>query len=198
MATPEQRSKGLNWYAEAYETAVRFAQAYGHSVEVSAGVIAATSPNNSWRANVKLAERILKTGDTSRGYFRVGLAKCERILNGEDPEIVLTSKTYFKVTNFYRGILSRGTQGVCVDRHAWDIYTGTRHTEDKSVGLPIRPQVAGKRYADAVAAYEQAAREISAQEGIELSGCEVQAVTWIVWRRQFWSDGAFDVQEEDN
>jgi hypothetical protein len=194
-ATPEQLARGREWYAEAYRTAQTFSVYYGVSIETAAGVLAATSPNNSWRANVKLAERILSTGDTSRGYFKTGLAKARRILDGENPETVFASKVYFKVANFYRAILSRGTNGVCVDRHAWDIYTGVRHTEDKSTGLPVRPQVAGKRYAEAMEAYNLAAAILSEREGRPVSGCEVQAVTWIVWRRRYWSEGAFDVEE---
>lgn len=193
-ATDAQRSNGLAWYTEAYNTAQAFAQAYNVTLAQAAGVLAATSPNNSWRANVALAERILKTRDTSAGYFRTGLDKAQRILNGEDPAHVFESRTYFKVANFYRAILSKGRDGVCVDRHAWDVATGQRHTELKGTDLPVRPNVAGSRYRLAQDAYEQAAQILTEREGREISGCEVQAVTWIAWRRRFWNEGAFDTE----
>jgi hypothetical protein len=197
-ATDSQRERGMAWYDDANRTARRMATQYGVSLEVAAGVIAATSPNNSWAGNVKVAERILATGDTTQGYLGVGLSKARRILDGEDVESVLTSRTYFKVLNFYRGIVSRGTDGVCVDRHAWDVATGTRHADKAHLAseeTPLRPSVSGKRYSVAVETYNAAASEISRIEGRTVSACEVQAVTWIVWRARYWSEGAFDVQE---
>ena len=129
----------------------------------------------------------------------MGLAKAARILAGESPEAVFESRTYYKVANFYRGIMSNGREGVCVDRHAWDVYTGIRHCDSahESTTLPVRPNVAGKRYMEAHAAYTEAAQIISEREGREVSGCEVQAVTWIVWRRRYWGEGAFDYKPEE-
>jgi hypothetical protein len=199
-ATPEQLAAGSDWYSEAYATAERFAAAYGVTLEVAAGVIAATSPNNSWVSNVGVAERILfhrSAAYTYRGYLGTGLAKARRILDGEDPETVLASATYYKVLNFYRGIITRGRDGVCVDRHAYDVATGTRHTDEKhraSEVTPLRPKVSGKRYVEAAQAYESAAAILSEREGRHISGCEVQAVTWVVWRRRFWSEEAFTVR----
>jgi hypothetical protein len=201
-ATPAQFDKGTGWYRAARVIALQFAYKYDVSVEVAAGVIAATSPNNSWTANLKVAEKILfhrSAEYTHRGYLGTGLAKARRILAGESPETALESKTYYKVLNFYRGIMSGGVEGVCVDRHAYDIATGQRHTEDRTGGvdLPVRPNVSGKRYREVAQAYYDAARLLSIEEGRVITGCEVQAVTWIVQRDRFWSDGAFDPQAEE-
>lgn len=197
-ATDDQMAEGMAWYVEAYWTAYRFAQAYGVTLEQSAGVIAATSPNNSWVCNLMVAERILSTGDTSRGYLKIGLAKARRILDGESPEDVLTSKDAFKVLNFYRGIVSAGQDGICIDRHAWDVYTGIRHADIKgrtNADMPLRPRVAGKRYLTVAEAYVEAARILSERTGRDITACMVQSVTWVTWRERFWSTEAFKVRE---
>jgi hypothetical protein len=198
-ATDAQMDEGMAWYGEAHATAQRFSEAYGVTLEMAAGVIAATSPNNSWVCNVMVAERILSTRDTSRGYLKIGLAKAQRILDGEAPADVLASKNAFKVLNFYKGIVSNGRDGICIDRHAWDVYTGIRHTDIKGredASIPVRPRVAGKRYWEVAQAYEEAAEILSARLGSEITACIVQSVTWVAWRERYWSTTAFKVKVE--
>src|SRR6478735_1435152 len=138
-ATPEQLSGALDWYADANRVAAALAVKNDVSLSVAAGVIAALSPLNSWGANVNLAARFLEAGGLTSGYLKVGLAKAARILAGEDVLTVLASD---KVRNFYLCIVSAGeTDGVCVDRHAYDIAVNTRHTD------ATRPGLTGKRYA---------------------------------------------------
>ena len=195
-ATDAHRERGRVWYAKAHETAHRLAQSYGVTPTVAAGVIAAMSPNTSWRANVTLATRILERGDASRGGLPNSLARAQRILDGEDPSEVFESSTYQKVATFSLGIITNGREGVCIDRHAWDVFTGIRHGDKASDRLPTRPKVAGKRYVEAAAAYNEAAAILSEREGREISGCEVEAVTWLAWRRRYWGEGAFDVEDD--
>lgn len=198
-ATASQMEEGLNWYGEAHDLAHEFAERYSVTFEMAAGVIAAMSPNASWVTNVAMAESIL--AGSPKGLAN-GVAKCERILNGEAPETVLASDTYFKVLNFYYSITSRGIAGITIDRHAWDVYTGIRHA-DKSgaetsrqggAPLPIRPKVAGKRYVEAAQAYEEAAEILSAR-GESVTAGIVQSVTWVVWRERYWSKNAYKIVE---
>lgn len=181
QATPEQIAQGAEWYAEAHGIAVRFADTYGVSVSVAAGVIAALSPNNSWGANVRLAERYIAAGGLDAGYFRQGLAKARRILDGEDPVSVLNG---LKVTNFYLSILTEGREGICIDRHAASLAAGVRQTE----GIHLTP----KQYAAYADAYRRAHR-ILVREGHAVTVAQVQSVTWKLWRNKFWSEGAFDL-----
>lgn len=173
---------GLAWYATAHTVAQRVALATGHSTEIAVGVIAATSPRMGWGPNVRLAHRILSTGDTSQGYLKNGLASARRILDGADPLEVLRSR---KVSNFYRAIISRGADGIVIDRHALDIAHNQRVEGD-------RPSPTERQY-DAIAEYYRRAADALARDGWAISPAQVQAVTWLAWRNRFWSDGAFDL-----
>lgn len=181
-ATDEQVQAGMDWYSTAADVAERIALATGHSVETAVGVIAATSPRMGWGPNVRMAHRILSTGDTSRGYLKVGLRASERILQGEDPLDVLRSR---KVSNFYRAIVSRGADGIVIDRHALDIAHNERIEGD-------RPSPTDAQY-DRIAKHYRLAADALARQGWLLSPSQVQAVTWLTWRRRFWGEGAFDL-----
>lgn len=187
LASAEHRTAGLDWYAVANDTAKEFAATYGVTVEVAAGVIAATSPLNSWGANVKIARRMIQSGGTlDSGYLGVGLAKARRIMAGEDVLSVLTSD---KVRAFYNNIVSRGMSAdVTIDRHAFDIAVNVRHNDD------TRPNIGKARYRETVEVYRRAARILSREAGEEISAAQVQAITWVAWRARYWSEGAFDVK----
>jgi hypothetical protein len=183
QATVDEIVVHASWYGEARNIAETFAERFETTPEIAAGVIAATSPLNSWGANVRLAERILEAGGLTSGYLSTGLAKATRILNGEDVETVLNG---LKTVNFYRSIISGGIEGVCIDRHAWSLAVNVRYAEGNI------PSLTGKRYGLAVTAYENAARILSKEYGIQLTAAMVQSVTWMLWRRKFWSEGAWD------
>ena len=184
-ATPDQIDTGLNWYSEAYHIAGSLALDYGTTREIAAGVLAALSPLNSWQSNVNLATRFLAAGGLDAGYLSTGLAKARAILAGTPVLEVLTSP---KVQSFYACILTRGvTESVCVDRHALDAAMNVRHTDE------TRPEIRGKRYADAAEAYRRAAVIIS-KEGQVVSAAQLQAIVWVTWRQRWWSVGAFDVR----
>lgn len=186
-ATPAQIAAGLDWYADAHRVAGALATRYGVTLEVSAGVIAALSPLNSWGANVNLATRFLDAGGLTSGYLGDGLRKAARILAGEHVEDVLTSP---KVAAFYAGIVTNGaTDIVCVDRHAMDIADNERRTDG------TRPKITGKRYAAYAETYQRAARIISREIGETISAAQIQAITWKTWRNRYWAEGAFDRHE---
>ncbi len=165
---------GIDWYADARESAAELAQRHGYSVEVAAGVISALSPLNEWSKNLRDADRVL--GGNFTGCLGVSLDKARRIMAGEDIVSVLHAD---KTVNFYLSILSAGKEGVCVDRHAFDIAVGFR-SPDKNRSI-------GKRlYRDIAAAYTLAA-DIITSEGLPVTPAEVQSVTWEEHRRE-WKD----------
>lgn len=166
-------SAGIDWYAEAYGIAESYAERFDVSVEQAAGIIAALSPQQAWTQNVRSAERFLAT--RASVHTKVNMAKCERILAGEDVWTVLNAD---KTRNFWLGIVSRGAEGVCIDRHAIDIALGVRHTEAS------RPTLGKRLYAAAADAYRVAA-DMLAGEGAILSPAELQAVTWAEHVRRY-------------
>lgn len=183
-ADDAQLADGLAWYATAADVAEQVAILTGRPFDVAVGVIAATSPRMGWGPNVKLASRILQTGDTSRGYLKNGLRSAARILEGEDPLAVLTAR---KTANFYRAIVSRGADGIVIDRHALDIAHNFRIEGD-------RPSPTERQY-DAVAEHYRRAAVVLAKQGFPgITASQVQAVTWLTWRRRYWGAGAFDLR----
>jgi hypothetical protein len=178
-ATPEQIAQGMAWYADAAGIAADFSRRYGYTLDQCAGVIAALSPMNSWGNNVRLAERFLKEGGLTSGYLTKMLAKGRAILGGAPLADVLTSN---KISAFAECILSAGnTRAVCVDRHAQDIALDIRHTDS------ARPALGKRAYALIADAYR------AAGDTLGVSPARVQAITWVTWRRRYWSEGAFDL-----
>lgn len=159
-------SEDIDWYPQAYGIAENLGIVYGVTTEQAAGIIAALSPQQGWAHNVRSAERFLATG--ARVHTESNMGKCRRILAGEDILAVLHAD---KTQNFYLGIVSQGAEGVCIDRHSWDVAVGVRNTEKS------RPAIGKRLYAAAAQAYRDAAAILNA-EGAIVSPAELQSVTW--------------------
>ncbi len=175
-STEAQIEAGLNWYSDALGISEDIADAWGLSTERVAGIIAALSPQNSYGANLNLARRFVASGGTlDRGYLGLGLGKARDIWNGADVVETLNAP---KTVNFFRSIISGGTEGVCIDRHAYALAYLTRDE---------LPKLTPKRYAFVASAYVRAAERVQ-----DATPAQVQAVTWVTWRQRYWSEGAFD------
>lgn len=183
-ATNEQRNAGAEWYRDAYTITVALAERHGYTVEQVAGVIAALSPLKSWGDNVNLAARAIRGGRLDSGAFKNSVDKVNKILAGIPAHEVLGGN---KVRAFWHCIASAGqTTAVCVDRHAFDAATNTRHTDE------TRPRLSDKRYREIADAYIRAAEILSRESGVLITPSAVQATVWLVWRAKFWAEGAFD------
>lgn len=169
-ATDVEIEAGRYWYTEANELAWTISGEGG--VEMAAGVIAALSPRMPWGRNKELAVRAFADGHAS-GTLGNSVRAANRILAGEDPLEVLKGD---KVRNFYLSILG-GTDSVTIDRHALEVYLGKRFKDAE------RPAVGKRLYREASAAYVQAAR-IQVASTYPLTPVQVQAITWLVWRRK--------------
>jgi hypothetical protein len=182
-ATPAEIAEGIQWYRDAHEFAASLAAKNGTTVNVAAGVIAALSPLNSWAANKKLAERFMAAGGLHVGYLSLGLSKARDILAGAPIEETLNGQ---KTRNFYRSIITSGVEGVCIDRHAYSLAVNVRLLENNM------PNIKGKRYDTVVDCYNRAAKILSQEYGIPFTAAQTQSVVWVLWRKKFWSEGAFD------
>lgn len=180
MASEAEKAEGRDWYPRANRIASAISASYQRrcGIETAAGVLAALSPNNRWDKNVRDAEALTKVicagGDPDSvkvSTFNKNKKKAVEILSGEHPLNVLGG---LKVRSFYQCIL--GNDAVCVDGHAYSIWTGQRVPTTKT------PSISEKLYEKIETDYRLAAEQISSITGECYTAREVQAITWVVWR----------------
>jgi hypothetical protein len=182
-ASEAEVQEGKAWYSTAFDTANAIACRYDLTIDAVAAIIAALSPNNRWHRNVADAEALIRVhcigGDIDAikvSTYGGNKKKAIRILNGEAPLDVLGG---YKVRAFYNCIASFRSCDVCVDGHAFAIWTGQRITTTKT------PKISAKLYAEISEDYRRAANVINAVTGSCYTASQVQAITWVVWRNLF-------------
>lgn len=159
--------EGMDWYQDAHDIGVSFAEESGIEPIQAIGIIAALSPNTAWFDNIRIARRVCG-GDMS-GHMGNPLSKCEAILNGADPLDVLGGR---KVRSFYTNMLLPTRPGhVTVDRHMIDLITGERGTINQK--LLDRPGV----YQRTAGMFRAAARREAVLPH------QMQAVVWCQHRK---------------
>jgi hypothetical protein len=189
-ASTADRADGVTWYPRARALARELDPA---DPVRGAAVIAVLSPMLAWPRNVKLAREAyaimrpyLGTVHpfaspamlASRlGCLRGSATKAFRILAGEAPENVVGGQ---KVTSFFNNIVDPAADpGVTVDRHAIDIAFGKVMSDDER-----SKAIAGKNGYDNLAKlYKNASKVLSKELGVYITPNQVQAVTWVYWRR---------------
>ena len=164
-ATEQDKSEGIEWYPNAHA----FARTVGsRSVKRGAGIIAALSPQTSWPENKRLA--LQASSGRITGHTRRNCEKATDCRRGYDPLEVLGGR---KVRAFYALILDpTNAYDVVIDRHAFDVAIGY---ETDNLARKVLERVGG--YDFIADAYRKAAANL----GILPS--EVQATTWLTWRR---------------
>ena len=183
LATPEEKRDGIVWYANAYSDCNRIAIDRSVSVHIVTGVVAALSPNNKWDRNVVNARELIQAfvnGDDMDSVkvstYHTMKKKAWSILEDmPDHEGVIVLLNGQKIVSFYRNIM--GDDTCTVDGHAKNIYYGERHglTDDKT-------NVGKKEYKTISDAYVKAGKRVRVN-GRSLKAFEIQAITWVVWRR---------------
>ena len=181
-ADAQQIAAGMIWYETAHNEALKLSAEFSLSIEQTAGIIAALSPQVSWGFNLEWARAICERDRTQYG-LSLSQGRAEMIrYNPDIPPLDILGGP--KVRAFYACIESAGmTDTVCVDRHACDIATGLRGSFNSLTDRRIRI---------IQAAYVSAARRLAITGGPVLSAAQLQAITWITWRARYWSAGAFD------
>jgi hypothetical protein len=186
LASQTDIQAGIEWYDRAHKLGVRFIHAYeGLSLGQAVGVIAALSPNNKWERNCIDAEAMIKAWHYGADpntvkvcTFNKNKAKAAAILTLDDPSSVNIAAILNgrKVVAFFKSIMG-DKEAVCVDGHAYAIWLGERipTTQTPSIGVAL--------YADIARAYQLVAKRSYDLCGITLSATQVQAVTWVTYRR---------------
>lgn len=174
-ASNEEHKLGARWYSEALSIAESVADVAGayergtSCARYGAGILAALSPQRSWDANVDSAWLYAETGADPLACADQ-LRKCAALDAGADPVDVLGGR---KVRSFFANILRPEHAGaVTIDRHAVAILFGRNLSERET---KVLERVGAYQYCAGI--YRTAARRLG------VLPCELQAVTWLAWRR---------------
>lgn len=167
-ANAEDIRDGMEWYSDANAFAAILDP---KNVSRAAGIIAALSPMNGWENNKnKAAQLYRQNGDGTGCGLLTNVAKAVSIYGGRNALDVLKGD---KVRAFYSTIVEpSGDVSPVIDRHAFDIAVGMR-AGDKPKGILSRKGVYD--------AFADVYREAAVIAGI--GAPQMQAVTWVTWRR---------------
>jgi hypothetical protein len=177
QASDAERSAGMYWYETAHNDARAIAEKNGVTVQQACGVIAAISPGLEWGLNLIQANEFVRAFKAKRKLPQVGVygqknvIKAKRILQGENPYDVLPL-TGPKVRAFYYCISEPLTaESVCIDRHARCL--AYYKLSDRTATSIVRPA----EFRRLAAVYAQLASELG------LRPHQLQAITWVTWKR---------------
>ena len=180
LAGAAENADGKAWYGVAKSIAIVLADQYGVTTAQAVGVLAALSPRNKWSRNVVDAEALI-SAYVAAGSEQARLTKCCTFSANKEKAIkVLESgaETIPTILEILSGPKLRefasciaGLPDCCIDGHAWCIWQGSRVTlaDVPSIGVKLRREIK--------ADYAQAAADLG------LSASELQAITWVTWRR---------------
>lgn len=199
-AKPQDVAHGIAWYAEAYEECRIIAERYDLPVCVVAGVVAALSPNNRWTINIKNAADLINAfwngcamDSVSVSTYSAMKRKAWCILeqnvlfdsddrlykwteNDSTQEEIKAILNGRKIVCFYENIMGEDT--CTIDGHARNIaYNERVNLTDNKTNIGVR------EYANLQEAYRQAAKRCTVN-GRRFKAYELQAVTWVTWRKQ--------------
>jgi len=183
MATPEEKRDGVVWYARALADCMRIAEDTEVPLHIVVGVCAALSPNNRWDRNIDNTRDMVQAyinGDDIDSFkvstYHAMKRKAWSILDAmPDHDGVISILNGQKIVSFYRNIM--GDDTCTIDGHARNIYYSERH------GLTTDKTGVGKReYAEIQQAYVDAGKRVRFN-GRALKAFEMQAITWVAWRR---------------
>lgn len=184
LANRSEHSRGLAWYYVANEFAADLAKKYGLSLVVTAGIIAALSPENKWSQNTIDAEQLIVLGDkfTASTYSRNSDKALAFLHNDLDPvEHYIGDKKYSwrKAARFFENIISpEEITGVTIDRHSGRVAHGYNLSGDEALPYFSTP----KKYETTAKAY------FSLADDIGILPQELQAITWLAYRRLYVPD----------
>jgi hypothetical protein len=197
LAGQDEIQQGRFWYQQASDFAHRLVNAYGCSYYQAAGVIAALSPNQSWELNQRAADITISAWSQGvdpcsiegvpaypvmRGKAAYILNHCGSVTDNftttYNTDLIESTLNGPKITSFFRCITGIQNE-VCVDGHALSVYLGQRIPTSRT------PKISQALYAAVQRSYQLVASRSYDLIGEILTPAQVQAVTWIVYRRLY-------------
>jgi hypothetical protein len=151
-----------------------------------AGIIAALSPNNKWESNIIDAEIMLRAWAAEIDYSQVKVStysnnkdKAATILDCQlNRDQIVKVLRGNKTVAFFLCIANDGDSDTpCIDGHAYNIWNGTVSN------LKEVPTLGIKTFQHIQDSYRDAAKIITTVTGSYHSAAQVQAITWVAYRR---------------
>ena len=183
LATKQEISNGLTWYNRAHEFCIQLASNYDLSLGETAGIIAALSPGTHWQQNMIDSVNLLTSGlDAKVTTYNRNKYKAWAISQGIlDPYDALSQgkngidkKTFC----FWLNLVGPNTAGrVTIDRHSSRVAYGYNLSADIAIYYSNTP----KKYKACELAYNEASRDAN----IALLPHQIQAITWLTYRRLY-------------
>ena len=181
------RVKGKGWYSNAYSIACTLGKKYNSTSNTASAIISALSPSNKWNRNVEDAEMMLRANaydldlnECKPSTYGNQKLKAIAIIEGNvsDDETLKGILNGQKTKSFYANISTNGKTDDCtIDGHSYNVWNGT------VTNLNDVPGMTPKTYRMIQDDYRTAAKIISEIEGETLKASEVQAITWVAYRR---------------
>lgn len=175
LATADERSDGRTWYQRCSRFVETLAKNYGRTVADVAGIMSVLSPATTLEQNIiDLCNVMAEDDDRPVGTYGPQYLKALAIRDlGIDPVDVLGEN---KTAAFWANIVNPNEPGrVTVDRHAARVAAGWQMSPDDAYYFTNTP----KKYGIMERAYKRAA------ERLGLLPHELQAITWLVYKRLF-------------
>lgn len=174
QATPAEVQSGRQWYWEAREQTATLAVQFSIPLKCACHIVAALSPGIRWERNIEAARLVCSGKEGAIDGYGANVAKARKILESYRrflPWDHLLSGP--KVTSFAETIFNPDTEDIDVvlDVHAISIALGKRYT------VRTVPDLRKEERARIDAAY----RRVAKKQGLRPH--QLQAITWVVWRR---------------
>ena len=183
MATPEEKMSGGAWYTYAHKQLREISSIYNFSFDAICDATAAISPGIRWESNMRgveiLADAIANDKNLANvsgvaGYRR-NIDKASAILladkRNEPFRHILSGPKVTAFSDNLRNGDRNGDDKVTVDVHAFSVAVGYRYT------VQTMPHISDSQRAAIIAAYRMVAGIVG------LTATQVQAITWVVWKR---------------
>jgi len=179
LANPSEIKHGLTWYVNANTDCMRIANTLELPLHIVIGVVSALSPNNKWERNIVNAQDLCTAFINGQDMDSIKVSTyhkmkqkawyiLETMPSYEETIIILNGK---KIVSFFRNISGDETD-ITIDGHARNIYYNDRQ------GLTTpNTNIRKLEYLDIQKAYLRASKKLG------VKAYELQAITWVAWRR---------------
>lgn len=188
-----EKKHGEIWYKVANKSCSAIAKKTQMHSAIVVGVLSALSPNNKWERNIIDTENIcmayksdIPLDEVKVCTYNANKEKAIKILgilksgSSDLENDIRTILNGNKVKAFFDCIYNYETNKttVCIDGHAKAIYIGEKFALSSNSS-----NVTNKQYRVISQAYIDATKEINESEGTSYLPYQIQAITWVAWRR---------------